>query len=99
MTIPQIHQSIESVIKFYSEHPEKALSPDKAAVAVIQGELRCKAEGPNRGAQLRRGGRPRDRVGSPHGLHGGRATHLAARMEQMATPGTRVSATGSTTRP
>jgi uncharacterized OsmC-like protein len=47
MTIAQIHQSIESVIKFYSEHPEKALSTDKTAVAVIQGELRCKAEGPN----------------------------------------------------
>jgi uncharacterized OsmC-like protein len=47
MTIAQIHQSIEDVIKLYSEHPEKALSTDKAAVAVIQGGLRCKAEGPN----------------------------------------------------
>ena len=51
MTIAQIHQAIEAVIKFYSEHPQKALSPDKAAVAVIQEGLRCKAEGPN-GAAL-----------------------------------------------
>ncbi|MCJ0763508.1 OsmC family protein [Variovorax terrae] len=47
MTIVQIQQSIEGVIKLYSEHPEKALSTDKAAVAVIQEGLRCKAEGPN----------------------------------------------------
>lgn len=47
MTIALIQQSIEGVIKFYSEHPEKALSTDKAAVAVIQEGLRCKAEGPN----------------------------------------------------
>jgi uncharacterized OsmC-like protein len=47
MTIAQIQQSIEGVIRFYSEHPEKALSTDKAAVAVIQEGLRCKAEGPN----------------------------------------------------
>ena len=48
MTNTQIRQSIERVIKLYSEHPEKALSTDKAAVAVIQEGLRCKAEGPNR---------------------------------------------------
>ncbi len=47
MPIVQIRQSIEGVIKLYSEHPEKALSTDKAAVAVIQEGLRCKAEGPN----------------------------------------------------
>ena len=47
MTIVQIQQSIESVTKLYSEYPEKALSADKAAVAVIQEGLRCKAEGPN----------------------------------------------------
>jgi hypothetical protein len=47
MTIAQIHQSIEGVIRFYAEHPEKAQSTDKAAVAVIQGGLRCKAEGPD----------------------------------------------------
>lgn len=47
MITTQIRQSIEGVIKLYSDHPEKALSTDKAAVAVIQGGLRCKAEGPN----------------------------------------------------
>lgn len=47
MTMAQIQQSIEGVIQLYSEHPEKALQADKAAVAVIQEGLRCQAEGPN----------------------------------------------------
>jgi uncharacterized OsmC-like protein len=47
MTIAQIQQSIDGVVKFYLEHPERALSTDKAAVAVIQEGLRCKAEGPD----------------------------------------------------
>jgi hypothetical protein len=47
MTNTQIRRSIEGVIKLYSEHPETALSTDRPAVAVIQGGLRCKAEGPN----------------------------------------------------
>ena len=47
MTMAQIQQSMEGVIKLYAEHPEKALSTDKAAVAVIQEGLRCKAEGPH----------------------------------------------------
>lgn len=47
MTIAQIQQSIEHVAKFFSEHPERGRSTDKAAVATIQEGLRCKAEGPN----------------------------------------------------
>lgn len=47
MTIAHIQQSIEGVIKFFSEHPDKARSTDKAAVAVIQEGLRCRADGPN----------------------------------------------------
>jgi uncharacterized OsmC-like protein len=47
MTAAHIQKSIEGVIKFYSEHPDKALSNDKAAVAVIEHGLRCKAEGPD----------------------------------------------------
>lgn len=47
MTQAHIRQSIEGVMQFYAEHPGKALSTDKAAVAVIQEGLRCKTEGPN----------------------------------------------------
>lgn len=47
MTITQIRQSIEGVSKFFAEHPEKARTTDKAAVATIQDGLLCKAEGPN----------------------------------------------------
>jgi len=47
VTIAQIQQSIEDVVKSFSEHPERGRSTDKAAVATIQEGLRCKAEGPN----------------------------------------------------
>lgn len=47
MTIDTIRQAIENVIKFFSDHPEKASSKDKAAVAVVEEGLRCRAEGPN----------------------------------------------------
>ncbi len=47
MTMAQIQQSIEGVAKFFSEHPERGRSTDKAAVATVQEGLRCKAEGPN----------------------------------------------------
>lgn len=45
MSINHIRQSMEDVIRFYREHPEKAVSTDKAAVAVIQEGLRCRAQG------------------------------------------------------
>ena len=55
------------------------------------GPPRARARGPDpRRAELRRGRRPRHRQRPPHGLHApsGQTTHLAARMEQLATPGT-----------
>jgi len=51
VTDAQIKQSIERVTAFLTDHPEKALSTDTAAVAVMEVGLRCRAEGPN-GAQL-----------------------------------------------
>ena len=47
MTLARIRQSIDNVIGFYAQHPHKARSTDKAAVAVIEEGLRCRAEGPN----------------------------------------------------
>lgn len=47
MTLARIRQSIDNVIGFYAQHPQKARSADKAAVAVIEEGLRCRAEGPN----------------------------------------------------
>ena len=47
MTITPIQQSIEGVVKFFSEHPERGRSADKPAVATVQERLLCKAEGPN----------------------------------------------------
>lgn len=46
MTLARIQQSLEGVAKFFGEHPEKALSTDKAATAVIEQGLRCRASGP-----------------------------------------------------
>ena len=43
----QIRQSVEGAIKFYTEHPEKAVSTDKAAQVSWQGGLRFRAEGTN----------------------------------------------------
>jgi len=47
MAIADIRQSIESVIQFFSEHPDKASPKNKTAVAVVEEGLRCRAEGPN----------------------------------------------------
>lgn len=47
MGIDQIRQSIERVGSFFSEHPEKALSADKAATATMDEGLRCSVAGPN----------------------------------------------------
>jgi len=47
MTIAHIQQSIENAARFFSEHPERARTTDKAAVATLEEGLRCKAAGPN----------------------------------------------------
>jgi uncharacterized OsmC-like protein len=47
MSINHIRQSMDGAIKFYRKHPEKAVSTDKAAVAVVQEGLLCRAEGAN----------------------------------------------------
>jgi uncharacterized OsmC-like protein len=51
MSIAHIQQSLENVTKYLSEHPEECRSPDRAATAVIEEGLRCRAEGPD-GATL-----------------------------------------------
>jgi uncharacterized OsmC-like protein len=47
MSSEQIRDSIASVAKYFAEQPEKAISRDRAAVAVLQHDLVCKAMGPN----------------------------------------------------
>ena len=47
MSTTHIQQSIERTIKYLSEHPDECRSPDKAATAVVEEGLRCRAEGPN----------------------------------------------------
>jgi len=39
-----IQQSIEGVIKYLSEHPGECRYTDKAATAVVEEGLRCRAE-------------------------------------------------------
>lgn len=46
MTLAHIQQSIEGVTRYFAQHPDKALSTDKAATAVIEQGLRCVATGP-----------------------------------------------------
>jgi uncharacterized OsmC-like protein len=47
MSVTNIQQSIEGVIKYLSEHPDECRYTDKAATAVVEEGLRCRAEGPN----------------------------------------------------
>ncbi len=47
MSVDHIKQSIEGVIGYYTENPDKALSADKPAIAVVEEGLRCRATGPN----------------------------------------------------
>ena len=47
MSIIHIQQSIEKVIAFLAEHPEKGRYTDSIATAVVEGGLRCRAEGPD----------------------------------------------------
>lgn len=51
MSVTHIQQSIEGVIKFLSDHPDECRYTDKAATAIVEEGLRCRAEGPN-GAAL-----------------------------------------------
>jgi uncharacterized OsmC-like protein len=49
--LSQRQQSIYELTTFLSEHPDKCRHPDKAASAVVEEGLRCRAEGPS-GATL-----------------------------------------------
>lgn len=51
MTMAEIRQSIESVVKYFEENPERGRVSDTAAVAIVEEGLRCRASGP-RGAVL-----------------------------------------------
>lgn len=46
MSAPHIRQSLQAAADHLAAHPQDALSDDKAAVAVLEGGLRCRTEGP-----------------------------------------------------
>lgn len=46
-TQSHIRESVEGVIGYYTQNPEKALSQDKEAIAVIEEGLRARAMGPD----------------------------------------------------
>jgi len=46
-TQSHIRESFEGVIGYYTQNPEKALSQDKEAIAVIEDGLRARATGPD----------------------------------------------------
>lgn len=47
MSTSHIQQSIEAVIQYLSAHPDECRYTDKAATAVVEEGLRCRADGPN----------------------------------------------------
>lgn len=47
MSTTRIQQSIAGVIQYLSEHPDECRYTDKAATAVVEEGLRCRAKGPN----------------------------------------------------
>ena len=51
MLVTHIQQSIVDAIKYLYEHPDECRYTDKAATAIVEEGLRCRAEGPN-GATL-----------------------------------------------
>jgi uncharacterized OsmC-like protein len=51
MSVTHIQQSIEAGIQYLSQHPDQCRYADKAAAAVVEEGLRCRADGPN-GATL-----------------------------------------------
>jgi uncharacterized OsmC-like protein len=46
MTSTNIQQSVERVVQHLTDHPEQRRSTDKAVVATLERDLRCRAEGP-----------------------------------------------------
>jgi hypothetical protein len=42
-----IQESVQGAIEYYTQNPDKALSQDKEAVAVIEEGLRARATGPD----------------------------------------------------
>jgi uncharacterized OsmC-like protein len=46
-TQKQIQESMQGVIEYYTQNPDKALSQDKEAVAVVEEGLRVRATGPD----------------------------------------------------
>jgi len=51
MSNQQIQESVKGVIQYYTANPDKAISEDKTATAVVEDGLRCRATGVN-GAEL-----------------------------------------------
>lgn len=47
MSITHIQKSIERVIAYLTQHPDRSRYIDSIATAVVEGGLRCRAEGPN----------------------------------------------------
>ena len=51
MSNQHIQESVKSVIQYYTANPDKAISEDKSATAVVEQGLRCRATGVH-GAEL-----------------------------------------------
>jgi uncharacterized OsmC-like protein len=47
MSFRHIQETVARVIQMFTEHPEKAVSEDTPATAVVESGLRCKATGPH----------------------------------------------------
>jgi uncharacterized OsmC-like protein len=47
MSTQHIQESVKGVIQYFTANPDKAVSEDKLAVAVVEHGLRCRATGPN----------------------------------------------------
>jgi uncharacterized OsmC-like protein len=46
-TQEHIRESVQGVIEYYTENPDKAVGPDKEAIAIIEEGLRARASGPD----------------------------------------------------
>lgn len=49
MSTEQIRDAIQGAIQYLADHPDEARYTDAAAVAIVEGGLRCRIEGENRG--------------------------------------------------
>ena len=47
MSVSHIQKSVERVIKYLTEHPDRSRYSDSIATAVVEVGLRCRAEGPH----------------------------------------------------